>query len=183
MFWNRRNSGSIALGPDGQANHLLALVSGQSRDGTLSSKTRIAPGFMLNSDPALGLSGRYGSPEGRLLEVDAEMSGPGDWIALHLDFHAGDLSEMGVLGFALRGVAPEMILLRACLRSGTPEGFEDCFFDKHILLHPEESTHLDALALPYRDRLPVTAPWRQLVIFLPTETFRLSIADLRVFLV
>lgn len=174
---------SIALGPDGQANHTLNVLRGKSRQGALADRVKFMPGFSLHADPELQLTGRYSSPKGRLLELDATTGASGGWIGLHLAFSAHNLKDFGMLGFAARTSAPETTVLRACLRSGTKDSFIDCFFDKHMLLRPEEASHLDALPVGYRDDLPTKAEWRELILFLPTETFRLSLIDLRVFLV
>lgn len=174
---------NIALGPDGQANHALAVLRAESREGELGEHVHFLPGIDLRADPALQLAGRYRSPEGRILELSARPGGQGSWCALHLGFPAGSLQPYGVLGFALRGAAPQMQVLRACLRSGTEEGFSDCFFDKHVLLRPEESSHVDALQAAGRPGLPPEAPWRELILFLPSAACDLTLTDLRVFLV
>lgn len=174
---------NIALGPDGQVNHVLTLLRNGAAEGDLQENVVFMPGIELHADPALGLSGSYRSPEGRILEFDARMEAPGGWCGLHLTLPATDLRRYGVLGFACRSSAPDLHMVRACIRSGREDGFEDCFFDKHILIRPEEATHVDALSVHHQDRLPMEAPWREFVLFLPVESFRLSLIDLRVFLV
>lgn len=174
---------SIALGPDGQVNHALTILRNDSREGALGEHVHFLHGVDLRSDPALDLKGQYRSPEGALLELEMRPEGQGSWCALHLVLPATDLRGCGVLGFALRGAAAQMQVLRVCLRSGTPEGFVDCFFDKHVLLHPEESSHVDALPVGHREALPLEAPWRELILFLPLEACSLSLIDLRLFLV
>lgn len=175
---------NIALGADGQANHTLSVLRGGSFEGTLETDVSFLPGLKLNADPALELSGSYHSPAGRLLEFDAKTGpNPGGWIGLHLDVPASDLGHAGVIGFAARFAAPEIMVARVCLRSGTENGFEDCFFDKHLLLRAEEASHVDALSVNHSAALPVYAPWRELVVFLPNRAFQLSLIDLRVFIV
>lgn len=175
---------NLALGADGQANHTLTTFRNDSFEGPLASDVTFLPGFKLNADPALEVSGSYHSPKGRLLELDIRTGpNPGGWIGLHLDLPAQDLGHAGVLGFAARIAAPEIQVARVCLRSGTKDGFEDCFFDKHLLLRSEEASHVDALSIAHRTGLPVTAPWRELVLFLPTRAAQLSLIDLRVFIV
>lgn len=174
---------SIALGPDGQVNHTLAVLRNELREGALDTHVPLLPGIDLHADPALEMAGHYRSPEGRILEIDAQPAGKGEWAALHIALPARDLGSYGALGFALRGAAPDMRVLRACLRSGTGDGFVDCFFDKHILLRSEDSSHVDALAVQERSYLPNEARWRELILFLPPQTFQLSLVDLRVFLV
>lgn len=174
---------SIALGPDGQVNHALTILRNDSREGALETHVHFLHGVDLRADPALDLKGQYRSAEGALLELEMHPHGQGDWCALHLVFPAPDLRGHGVLGFALRGAAAQMQVLRACLRSGTPEGFVDCFFDKHVLLHAEESSHVDALPVGHRETLPLEASWRELILFLPPKECDLSLIDLRVFFV
>lgn len=175
---------NLALGPDGHANHTLTVLRNDSRDGSLSSDLDILPGFSIHADPALELSGNYSSPEGRILDLDTHVgANPGHWLALHLKLPAQDIRNNGVLGFVSRSSAPEILVARACLRSGTQDGFEDCFFDKHILVRPEETVHMDVLSVQYREQIPTQASWRELILFLPTQSFKLSLIDLRIFLV
>jgi len=174
---------SIALGPDGQLNHALAVLRQESREGELGTDVAFLPSIKWHADPALELKGRYSSPEGRLLELDSQPAGRGGWNALHLSFPARNLRPYGALGFALRSSSPEIQVVRACIRSGVEGGFEDCFFSKHILVRAEESSHIDALPTHQQPRLPLEAPWRELVLFFPTDPFQMSLIDLRVFLV
>jgi len=174
---------SIALGVDGQVNHTLAVLRQQTREGALEEQVEFLPGVALLADPALQLGGQYRSLEGRLLELEARPGGEGAWCALHIQMPVHDLRPFGALGFALRSSAPEMQVLRVCLRSGTDDGFVDCLMPKHILVRPEESSHVDALAVTGYPNLPADAPWRELILFLPPKRFDLSLIDLRVFLV
>lgn len=175
---------SVAIGADGQANHTLNVLRSGDNAGALAGDVQFLPGFKLNADPALELSGSYRSPPGRLLEFEAEtVPHPGGWVGLHLDIPVEDLTPLGVIGFAARIAAPDILVARACLRSGTDVGFEDCFFDKHLLFRPEEAVHLDAIPTAQRLHLPAHASWRELVFFLPTQSFALSLIDLRVFAV
>lgn len=175
---------SITPGGDGQANHVLAVLREDTREGALASDVDFLPGLSFHADPALGLSGSFTSPEGRILDLDAR-TGPdtGGWVALHVALPAPDLRRVGFFGFVARLSAPDITVVRACLRSGTADGFVDCFFDKHLLVRPEEASHLDVLPLQYRDQIPMQAPWRELILFLPTHDFRLSLIDLRLFIV
>lgn len=174
---------SIALGPDGQLNHALAVLRQETREGELGSDVEFLPGIKWHADSALELKGRYSSPEGRLLDLDSRPTAHGAWNALHLSLPARDLRPYGALGFALRSASPEIQVVRACIRSGIEGGFEDCFFDKHILVRAEESSHVDVLPTHQQPRLPLEAPWRELILFFPKEPFQMSLIDLRVFLV
>ncbi|MDU8930014.1 hypothetical protein RXV86_21725 [Alisedimentitalea sp. MJ-SS2] len=174
---------NIALGPDAQANHTLAVLRGDTMDGTLGKNVEFLPGLTLRADPALDLQGTWRSPPGRLLELEAAPGAPGDWIGLHLTLPLADLAGIGSVGFAARASASKTTVLRACFRSGVGRGFVDTFFDKQLLLRPEEASHVDVLAPRMRADMPERAPWRELIFFLPTEAFRIALIDLRVFAV
>lgn len=175
---------SLATGADGQANHALSIWRNDQSEGYLGADVTFIPGFKLNADPALELQGKYRSPKGQILELDARTGqSPGSWVGLHLALPIDDLTHTGVIGFAARISAPEVLVARTCLRSGTKDGFQDSFFDKHILLRPEQASHVDALSVARRPDIPDRAPWRELVFFLPSKAFQLSLIDLRVFAV
>lgn len=175
-------SDNSAPGPDAQTNHSLSLWREGTAKGILSHDTRLRPDLSFRVDKAAWLKGRYKSPLGRLLELDVTLKGPPGWVALHLGLPGGDWSGFGMIGLACLTAAPENMIVRPCVRSGTDDGFVDCFFDKHILSHPEASNHLDAIMIHRRTNLPVDAPWRELVLFLPTDSFRWSLQDLRLFI-
>lgn len=151
--------------------------------GTLSNYTEFCPGLAIHADPALQVAGEWRSPPGRLLELNVQMGATGAWIGLHLTFDAPNLSSYGWIGFTCRSAAPKTFMIRPCLRSGTDGGFIDCFFDKHVLTDPETRNHVDTLHLATNRCLPRTAPWRELILFLPRQDFRLHLHDLRPFFV
>lgn len=159
----------------------LAALRGPRSEGALAAGTRFAPGVAFHADPGLGLSGRYTSPAGRLLELSARMTGAGDWAALHIALDLPDLAGLGWVGFACRTAAPKEVMVRPCLRTGGEDGFADRFFAKHILSGPEPLGHLDAFDLAATPDLPRAAPWRELVLFLPRTDFDWHLHDLRVF--
>ena len=148
-------------------------------EGTLESDTvALAPGIALRADPRLGLRGRYSSPAGRFLELEAAPdTGPGDWVGLHVALPLCDLSQIRYVGFVCRHAASEQWMLRSCLRSGLDggDGFVDCFFDKHILTGTHPRTHTDVMFTDAVPDLPIRAPWRELVLFLPTVSFDLHL--------
>lgn len=170
-------SSTEPISPFDPAPGLASLRAGR-KNGALSGEMEFASGVTLHADPALGLSGRFTSPAGRLLELSVRTSGPGAWAALHVALHLDDLSGLGWVGLACRTAAPSEVMIRPCLRSGTGDGFTDHFFGKHILSGPEPMAHLDAIEAP---ALPARAPWRELVLFCPRADFAWHLHDLRVF--
>lgn len=168
--------------PDSVAGAALDALRSGSAKGDLRADTAFAPGIALRADPALGLGGRYRSPAGRLLELEAVPARPGGgWIALHIALPAA-LSGHDWLGLFCRTAAPAEVLVRPCLRSGTADGFADCFLPRHLLSGPDPQTHADALHLPTAPELPETAPWRELVLFLPPAGAVWHLHDLRLIL-
>lgn len=162
---------------------LAALRQDRSDGGGLADFVKLLPGLALHADPALGVGGRWTSPAGRLLELEVTTQGPGTWIGLHVALLAADLTGAAWIGFVCRSAAPAEVMVRPCLRSGTEDGFTDVFFDKHILADPEPRSHVDAIHLPICRTLPETAPWRELVLFLPRKAFRWHLHDLRPFVI
>lgn len=184
MQGERRTPANIAVGGDAQANHALSLLRSARTEGTLGRHVPLVPGVDLHAAPGLGLSGRYSAPQGIVLDLEAEITGtPDGWFALHVALPTTDIGTCGICGFAARLRAAQICTIRACLRSGTEDGFTDAFFDKHLIARPDETCHLDALALALRDDVPAHAPWRELILFLPITSLRICLIDLRVFLV
>lgn len=175
---------NIATGPDANLNYILQVQRDSQSEGKISEITKIQPGVSIHADPALQIKGHWRSPAGHLFELDITAEGEGNWIGLHMTMGDVDLTHAGIIGFACRSVAPSIKVLRACVRSGLPEGgFEDCFFPKRILAHPDPSSHLDVLETNLNANLPKTAPWREFILFLPQHSFRWDLHDLRLFIV
>jgi len=167
--------------PGHDPNHALCALRHASSEGRIRTVTPFQPGLSLQADPDLMVDGEFRSPAGRLLELDVTTAGTGSWIALHIRLVDPDLSDCAYLGFACRHAAPGELAIQPCLRSGTADGFSDCFFTKHILSVPEPLNHVDALHIPTRRAISETAPWRELVLFLPRHDFRWDLHDLRLF--
>ena len=165
---------------DGSAETGLNSLRTGSESGEIAENTRFAPGIALHADPDLGVGGAWRSPAGRLLELEVATQGSGQWIGLHIRL-APEAAGIAFVGFACRSAAPREIMVRPCLRSATGDGFADHFFPRHILAVPEALTHVDALHLPTTSAVPETAPWRELVLFLPRESFTWHLHDLRLF--
>lgn len=161
---------------------LVEFTSEPHGGGLKPAHQDFAPGFFLNSDPKLGLSGTFSAPKARLLELDADMASHGDWVGLHVVLPLQDLTKFSYIGFTCRTSAPKPLILRSCLRSGLPDGgFVDCFFDKHILPDERATSHVDCLYLDERTSIPLVAPWRQFILFLPCSPFRLTLMHLHPF--
>jgi hypothetical protein len=162
--------------------HSPAPLFAAGDDGQASPAMGLAPGVMLHADPAAVITGHWSSPAGRLAEITAAIATPGAWFALHVSIPLPDLTGLGWIALILRSSAARTALIRPCLRSGrTDGGFHDHFFPRHVLSQSRESDHHDLIALPWHPDLPQSAPWREIILFLPpAEGFRLVIHDLRI---
>jgi hypothetical protein len=163
-------------------NAKLQALRSNSCCGTLGASTVFGAGVQLNSDTSLQLQGEFRSPPGWLLELKMRPDGRGAWCGLHLDLPPFDVSADSIFGFTARGAASHKAVVSACLRSGRGQSFSDAFFDRHLMLRPEEIAHTDALQARIGLEIPAQADWRQLVLFLPCEAIRLSLIDLRIFM-
>lgn len=150
-----------------------------------SHSARLVPGVTLHLDPAAEARGRWSSPEGRLIELHTTLTRPGAWFGLHLALPANlpPLDRIAWIGVAARTGAGRGVGVRVCLRSGLPPGgFHDCFFPRLLLSQGRVGDHLDMIAPARLPDLPRTAPWRELVLFLPpAEGLDWALHDLRVF--
>lgn len=173
-------------GPDFGAalNAPLAVLRAQRRPAALLQGSEIVPGLHLRLDPAAQTAIWLGSPRERLLELDTKVSTPGAWLGLHLTLPLRDMGAARWIGFVMRASAGAAMVSRACLRSGFADGgFQDQFFDRHLLTQAWQVDHHDLLALDHCPHLPRHAEWREFVLFLPPDLdFRLSVQNLRIFL-
>lgn len=169
---------TLSAPPQPVAPALARLRAGQER-GEVTHGLSPTPGITLHADPGLHLAGQYRSPAGRLLELDINVAGQGQWLALHVALDAPDLMTADWLTLTCRSAAPAPLLIRPCLRSGRQDGFVDCFFTKHILADRPPLSHVDGMHLPTTRQIPDLAPWRELVLFLPRDSFTWHLHDLR----
>lgn len=168
--------------PAALAQQSVEMLRSSTASGEIVPEAEIVPGVRFVSDPDAGMRGRFLSPAGRLLEIEISHERPARWCGLHIRLDIGGLSGLGVVGLAARFAAPHALAIAPCLRSGTETGFLDCFFQKQVAALPRPLMHLDALETDGRhEALPLTAPWREIVLFLPTDSFRLALHELRIF--
>ena len=163
-----------------------ALTALTGAAGTLADALPV-PGLRLMAAGG-DLDLRWSSPRDRLLEVTGTAAAPADWLALRLTLDLPDLAGLAGVGLWLRGAADPALTLRAVLRSGAPsdsgDGHLDAAQDRQILCHATASDHTALWPTDTTPDLPATAPWRELLLFLPPHRpVTLSLHALRVFLV
>jgi hypothetical protein len=171
-----------AAPPLAAARGLLQSLRESDLSGEILPEQEILPGLRFVPDPEAGMRGRYTSPSGRLLELEVTHAAPARWFGLHLRLDLDAAEDIALIGLAARFAARQALPVRPCIRSGSETGFVDSFFDKTVAALPRPLLHLDAIETkdPH-PALAAPAPWRELVLFLPTGDFRLDLHDLRVF--
>lgn len=160
---------------------LAPLRSGAGAGGPVAgARTELAPGVWLHPDPEALPEGHWSSPAGRIAELHLRAAAPGRWLGLHIALPPVETDALTWLSLMLRGHAARPLAVKPCLRSGRGEGFSDSFFARHLLLRPEVSDHAGLMAPDHYPDLPDTAPWRELILFLPpAEDLSLALHDLR----
>jgi len=175
---------NLQLGPDVQINQLIQLLRTEKPTGKIPCEHPIIPGVRFSFDPAARFKGQLQNHPDSLLSFKIDKIEGSDWFALHISLGDIDLSAYDVIGFVCKSDAPNAMIYRACLRSGSEAGFSDCFFDKHIVAHSETSTHLDVIDIAQKSTLPKQAEWRDFILFLPADRpLALNLRDLRFFIV
>ncbi len=81
------------------------------------------------------------------INLKTTVTAAGRWMGLHFRIGQTDLNETAVLGFYSQQRALRSCTWRACLRSGTADGFVDHFFGKHVVAYDGPGTHMDMLDL------------------------------------
>jgi hypothetical protein len=161
---------------------LTALTALPGATGALADALPV-PGLRLmasGGDTAL----QWSSPRDRLLEVTGTVTAPADWLVLRLTLDLPDMADLAGVGLWLRGAADPALTLRAVLRSGQGDGHLDATQDRQILCHATASDHSILWLRDTTPNLPVTAPWRELLLFLPAyRAITLSLHAMRIFTV
>lgn len=173
---------NVDFGAEAQANHSLAILRAmECDDDAVEPGARFAPGIFLSVDPESDTQTRIISRPGTLLELNFTTTRAGGWLSLNIELGEFDLTGRDVIGFMCKSRAEDTITFRACLRSGSADGFHDAFFGKRVISYDAQSTHADLIKLEERGDIPATAPWRELVLFFPTDLRQLSLTDLSLF--
>ena len=167
--------------PEAQALRSLAQLRALKHQGDLPADERIVSGIYLSVDPDSDTSAQVSSVPGQLMHLRFRTGRAGRWLSLNIELGDYDLSGRAVCGLMCRTRAPETLTLRPCLRSGIKGGFHDEFFAKRVISYREESTHADLMLLDAHPEVARTAPWRELILFLPPDIAQMSIMDLAVF--
>lgn len=148
----------------------------------VTSGEAIVPGVTFWLDEEQGNHSVTGeAARGGGLHLQTSVHEPGRWMGLHFGLGDVDLSDTAVLGVYSRQRAPRSCTWRMCLRSGTPDGFVDHFFDKHVVAYNAPAMHVDTLEINAQRSLPRRATWRELVLFFHPESFDATLQDLRLF--
>jgi hypothetical protein len=173
-----------SFGPEAGINYTSFVLGRTSLSGKMVPRVDLVPGAFISYDPEGEVSGDFTSSEGDLLSLSYRVNKPVRWIALHFVMGDVDFSGCDLLGIVVKSQAPTATTYRVCVRSGTEEGFEDCFFSKHVVGFSEKSTHIDLIRLDKSEGIvPLRAPWREIILFFKAVDQDLTINDFKVFAV
>lgn len=169
---------NLDLGVLANASHTLAMLRASTLTTKAQARTDLAPGAYLSMDPGSDTKGQVISRPGDLLELELTGSCPGQWLSFNIELGQVDLSRVNVLALMCKSQAAHTLTYRVSLRSGIEGGFVDAFFQKRGIAYDQASVHADVLKLSERTDVPTTAPWRELLVFLPPETQQLNLLDI-----
>ncbi len=155
---------------------------------SLSEPVQIVSGQMLVPGVTFWLDDEEGQQSllcqgarGGGVTIRATVETPGRWMGLHFALGEATLTEQVLLGVYSQQRAARACSWRLCLRSGTPDGFVDHFFEQHVVGFAAPSQHTDLLKLAEQTTLPRQNSWRELVLFFHPESFEATVQDLRLF--
>lgn len=154
--------------PPPQVLDPLAVLRGSMIPPRPFEAGEVVPDIWWHIDPSIEALGTWESPRDRMLEVTTTLTTPGHFCALHLrvPFNPGDYAYFG---FVARTASDRALTTRVCLRTGTDTGHHDLFFPRDILSQQGQTDHIDMLAPAQIPDLPRYAPWRELILFLPSR--------------
>lgn len=157
----------------------LAALSGPL---DISSGQALAPGvtFWLDEDQGQQ-SLTCQRARGGGVTIRATVETPGRWMGLHFGLGEAALKDLALIGVYSQQRAARACTWRLCLRSGSPDGFIDHFFDHHVVAYNAPAQHVETLMIADQRGLPRQAVWRELVLFFHPESFEATVQDLRLF--
>ena len=163
------------------AHTALASLWSNDFNGPLVSGQEIVPGIMWHMDPEGVQSVKAVISSDIGIRFDNSVERAGAWVALHVPLGNIALERIALTGVYIESSAPRATSYRCCLRSGLPGGFVDHFFHKDVAAYASLSTHTDALTMASLQDVPFKRTWREFIVFFPTNSFSISLRDLRFF--
>ncbi|MCC6002061.1 MAG: hypothetical protein JJU19_14540 [Pararhodobacter sp.] len=177
MRWRKRGTTHFV----DTVNANLEQLAKRGDSGPLVSGERLAQGIWFDMDSEQAQQdAKYSIPPDGLISFSLKAARPGRWFTLNIDIGANDLSSVKVFGFAARSQAPKTVIARACLRSFHADGFEDVFFNQHLVAFSENSSHADAIWTEQHPILRQAVNWRTLIFFFDPAEVDWVFDDLRI---
>lgn len=174
---------SLYLPPDGPMIFTMAALRALDFTGAGVNGQHIVPGVFFGFDSPASDVLRLESRPGSLIRFSLGVDAPGRWLTLHIALGAADYSDCKLLGFASRSSAAGPTSFRVCLRSGVEGGHRDVMLGKPVVTGPQGSADLDVVTLDDTPTVPLTAPWRELMLFFKTDTPAFTLQDFRLIVV
>lgn len=142
----------------------------------------LSPGIRMDQDPLNPRETTVLSPVGDVLRLRAKAHSENRWTALHFVLGALDLKDASLVGVMIKSQSHQSAAVsRVCLRSGQHGKFRDFFFDKHLISTTAPGQHADFCLLDQSEGIHLTAEWRDLIIFFPSQDIDLSLTQVRFF--
>lgn len=183
---------NLNVSQDSHINHAIEVAKQIENSGKIQNRKEIAPGIYFSIDTEANIDGEFTSGNGKIIDlkyfnVSEPVHGKNitpRWIAIHFRLGEVTLNNKSAIGVIVKSEAPNAVTMRACLRSGTQENFQDEFFSKYIVAYQNTSTHLDIIKIEdLPEECPLKKIERDLILFLPPFDASLTITDLRAFII
>ncbi|WP_304615986.1 hypothetical protein [Paracoccus sp. (in: a-proteobacteria)] len=174
------------LEPDARMRPMLNEIRQQDHHGVIGpGDNPVGHDAFLSLDPEAGITGRFASRPGQIIELELQPAFgiQPRWQGLHLPLGPVDLSDAAAFGLIARSVAPLSMTTRICLRSGVGADIVDVFLPRLMVSYDQPSLHHDLIEPAAMPDLPQQADWRDLILFFRPGPVRLTVLDLRLFLV
>jgi hypothetical protein len=152
--------------------------------GPVAPGRHIVPGCWLAADTRQGeVTAALEPAPDALMRLDIRVVRPGRWLSLNFALDRTPLAAGDVLGLAADLAAEAELPLGVTIRSGQDGTEQDTSFPDRLVAAPDR--RLGVALMTVAPSMALTRPpqWRNLMLRLPMRDMRLTIGDLRLFLV
>ncbi len=165
-------------------NKEFAALRDAEMSGPFPEEKIIRSGMKLHQDLKAPRVLDTSGPAGTLLRYKASAVPASGWAAVHFELGPLDFSQIDTFGVLIKTQSHQRATTtRVCLRSGTGNKFRDFFLEKHLVSTTAPGRHIDLHPVGSSEMVPLTANWRELVLFFAPQEIDLSVTDLRLFAV
>lgn len=147
----------------------------------------VVPGVWVAADTRAGrFEGAFTAEPGGIARLDMKVPGPGRWLSLNIGLDPAPLAPGTVLGLVaeLDADGPpqaESLRIGVAVRSGHDGGHLDIVSPDLLEAGPEPRVAVALLRATAATARPAPAAWRNLMLHLPQQDFRLRLRDMHLF--